>query len=167
MAPLSYHVTEIKHDVFISFRGADVRRGLLSHLMKQLHLWQIDAYVDDRLERGDEISSSLLWEIERSRILLVIFSEDYASSKWCLDELVKMIECEEIERNNMERNKQIPVPIFYKVDPSYVRHQKGDYEVALVEHEKKEDMIKMQNWRFALKKVAQLSGFHYPLNSEL
>ena len=163
MASSSCHV-KIEHDVFISFRGTDVRHGLLSHLKKELRREKIGFYVDDELERGDEISSSLLRAIEGSQILLVIFSKDYASSKWCLDELVKMMECQ--ERNNMEGNKQIVIPVFYKVDPSYVRHQKGDYETALAEHEKKEDMFKMQNWIFALKKASQLSGFHYPLNSE-
>ena len=154
MAPSSCR-TKIKHDVFISFRGTDVRRGLLSHLKKELCRGYINAYVDDRLERGDEISSSLVRAIEESQILLVIFSKDYASSKWCLDELVKMMEC-------MERNKQIVVPVFYNVDPSYVRNQKGDYGIALTEHEKKEDMVKVQNWRSALEKATQLSGFHYP-----
>lgn len=35
-----------------SFRGPDVRRGLLSHLKNELCSKQIDAYVDERLERG-------------------------------------------------------------------------------------------------------------------
>ncbi|KAL3031650.1 hypothetical protein AAZX31_02G039700 [Glycine max] len=157
----SCHVTEIKHDVFISFRGTDVRKGLLSHLKTELRRRQIDAYVDERLDRGDEISSSLLRAIEESQISLVIFSKDYASSQWCLEELAKMIE-------SMEINKQIVLPVFFNVDPSHVRHQCGDYGDALAKHEEKfkENMLKVKTWRSAMKKAADLSGFHYPTNFE-
>ncbi|KAL2333912.1 hypothetical protein Fmac_015125 [Flemingia macrophylla] len=159
MASSSYHVTE-KHDVFISFRGPDVRKGLLSHLKKELRRRQIDTYVDKKLDRGDEISPSLLRAIEGSKILLVIFSKHYASSKWCLEELTKMIEC-------METNKQIVLPVFFNVDPSHVRHQRVDYGDALSKHEKhKENMLKVQSWRSALRKAADLTGFHYPENFE-
>ncbi|BBH09858.1 Putative disease resistance TIR-NBS-LRR class protein, partial [Prunus dulcis] len=48
----------------------------------------IDTYIDRRLERGDEIAPALLRAMEKSKIALVIFSEDYASSTWCLKELV-------------------------------------------------------------------------------
>ncbi|CAJ1942235.1 unnamed protein product [Sphenostylis stenocarpa] len=157
----SCHVGEIKHDVFISFRGTDVRKGLLSHLIRELRRKQIDAYVDERLDKGGEISSSLLTAIEGSQILLVIFSKDFASSQWCLEELAKMVEC-------METNKQIVLPVFFNVDPSHVRHQYGDYGDALAKHEEKfkGNLLKVQSWRSALKKAGLLSGFHYPTNFE-
>lgn len=153
--------TSIKKDVFISFRGPDVRKGLLSHLKKELCRRQIEACVDEILDRGDEISSSLLRAIEESQISLVIFSKDYASSQWCLEELAKMIE-------SMEINKQIVLPVFFNVDPSHVRHQCGDYGDALAKHEEKfkENMLKVKTWRSAMKKAADLSGFHYPTNFE-
>ncbi|XP_020223666.1 disease resistance-like protein DSC1 [Cajanus cajan] len=144
----------IKYDVFISFRGTDVRCGFLSHLKKELRQKQVDAFVDDRLEGGDEISLSLVKAIEGSLISLVIFSKDYASSKWCLEELVKIVEC-------MDINKQIVIPVFYNVDPSDVRHQKGTYGDALAKHERsKRNQAKVQSWRYALNITANLSGFH-------
>ncbi|KAK4269199.1 hypothetical protein QN277_022387 [Acacia crassicarpa] len=132
----------VGYDVFISFRGSDVRYGFLSHLTKQLRQEKIDVYVDERLERGDDISIALPREIERSKIALVIFSKDYASSRWCLDELVKIMEC--------KRDKnQIVIPIFYNVDPSHVRHQEGSYADAFAQHGKKftDDLMKLQDWR--------------------
>jgi len=155
----SCDVSEIKHDVFISFRGTDVRRGLLSHLKRELDRKNIDAYVDERLDKGGEISSKLLRAIEGSQVLLVVFSKDYASSQWCLKELAKMVEC-------METSKQILLPVFFNVDPSDVRHQNGDYGDALAKHEEKfkGNMLKVQSWRSALKKAGSLSGFHYPTN---
>ncbi|KAI9072653.1 hypothetical protein K1719_045373 [Acacia pycnantha] len=112
----SSQVPPTKYDVFISFRGSDVRFGFLSHLRKELHEKQIDVYDDERLERGEEIVPALFEAIEGSMMSLVIFSKDFASSKWCLEELVKIMECK-------ETNEQIVIPVFYDIDPSHVRHQ--------------------------------------------
>jgi hypothetical protein len=40
--------------------------------------------------------SSLLKAIEESKLYVIVFSENYASSKWCLDELVKILESKEM-----------------------------------------------------------------------
>nr|KYP42796.1 Putative disease resistance protein At4g11170 family [Cajanus cajan] len=139
------------YDVFVSFRGKDIRQGFLGHLVEAFPRKQIHAFVDYKLERGDEISPSLLQAIEGSSISLVIFSKDYASSRWCLEELVKIVECREIFG-------QAVIPVFYHVDPTDVRHQKGSYENALVELEKYSDSTRLEIWRLALKKSANLSG---------
>ncbi|KAI9088067.1 hypothetical protein K1719_030044 [Acacia pycnantha] len=155
---LSSQFSAIRHEVFISFRGTDTRHGFLSHLRKELRRKQIEAYADDRLERGDKISQALLRAIKESLISLLIFSKDYASSRLCLEELVQIIEC-------MENQKQIVIPVFYNIDPSHVRHQKGSYGDALAKHDEyyKE---KVSIWRSALNKAANLSGFHYSSNYE-
>jgi hypothetical protein len=50
--------------------------------------------MDDReLERGKTIEPALWKAIEESRFSVIIFSRDYASSPWCLDELVKIVQC--------------------------------------------------------------------------
>ncbi|CAL1387058.1 unnamed protein product [Linum trigynum] len=63
-----------KYDVFISFRGADVRNSFLSHLYYHLnHLWKLAVYKDDvDMERGEQISSSLLLAVQRSDVYIVI-----------------------------------------------------------------------------------------------
>ncbi|KAK4269210.1 hypothetical protein QN277_022398 [Acacia crassicarpa] len=144
-----------KDKVFISFRGSDVRYGFLSHLTKQLLQKWIHVHADEMLERGDEISTSLKETIEGSTMALVIFSKGYASSRWCLEELVKIMEC--------KRDKnQIVIPIFYHVDPSHVRHQEGSYADAFAQHEQnfKDDLMKLQVWKSVLKEIADLSGYH-------
>ena len=45
---------------------------------------------DEELDRG---APGLLKAIEQSRISIVIFSENYADSRWCSDEVIKIIEC--------------------------------------------------------------------------
>ena len=52
------------------------------------------------------------------------------------------------------------IPVFYKVYPSDVRHQKGTYGEALAKH-KIRFPDKLQNWEMALRQVADLSGFHF------
>ncbi|KAL5845754.1 hypothetical protein ACOSQ3_009278 [Xanthoceras sorbifolium] len=128
-----------KHEVFLSFRGEDTRHGFTSHLYRALHQKQIETFIDDQLVRGDEILPALLRAIEESRISVVIFSKDYASSKWCLHELAEIIKY-------MKMNKQIVIPVFYQVDPSHVRKQIGGYKDAFAKHEN-ELQEEAQKWR--------------------
>ena len=100
------------HDVFLSFRGEDTRYNFTSHLYQALCDKGFNTFIDNDLRRGEEISTELLKAIESSMISIVVFSDNYASSGWCLDELVKILEC----RNN----GQLVLPIFYKVDPSKI-----------------------------------------------
>ncbi|KDO37452.1 hypothetical protein CISIN_1g042778mg, partial [Citrus sinensis] len=94
-----------KYDVFQSFRGEDNRDNFTGHLYSALSQKGIETFIDDQLNRGDEISQSLVDAIEASAISLIIFSEAYASSRWCLDELVKILtrELEEMFKENSEK----------------------------------------------------------------
>ncbi|KAG2667263.1 hypothetical protein I3760_15G105300 [Carya illinoinensis] len=142
------------YDVFLSFRGEDVRQNFISHLYDALRKKGINTYIDEHLERGNEISPALLKAIEESRISIIILSENYASSTWCLEELMKILECREMKQ-------QIVLPVFYKVRPSIVRRQKKNYGEALANHKDKlNDDTKVDSWKAALKEVANLSGFH-------
>ena len=115
----------------------------------------IHTFIDNKLPRGEQISDELLKTIESSMILVIIFSENYASSSWCLDELVKILECK-------KKNGQLVRPIFYNVDPSEVRNPKGMFKEALAKHAKKfKDGNKVQRWREALHEAANLSGWPY------
>ena len=140
--------------VFISFRGEDTSDGFTSFLYEALRHKAIQAYMDNhQLERGDEISPTLMNAIEESTISVIIFSENYASSTWCLNDLVKILDWQ-------KRNGQIVIPVFYRIDPSIVRKQKEGYAVAFEELEKrfKDEMEKVNQWRKALKYAADLSG---------
>ncbi|CAN6563493.1 unnamed protein product [Malus baccata var. baccata] len=142
-----------KYDVFLSFRGEDTRSDFTDHLYKGLVDKGIHTFIDRQLPRGEEISPALLKAIEESRISLVIFSKNYASSRWCLEELVKILQCR-------ESKKQIVLPVFYKVDPSHVRNQKSSFGDAFTDHERKfkDKKEKVLMWRRALREVANLSG---------
>ncbi|KAG6676238.1 hypothetical protein I3842_15G142000 [Carya illinoinensis] len=145
-----------KHDVFLSFRGEDVRDNFISHLHKALVERGIDTYIDNNLEKGEEIASALFEAIEGSMISIIVLSKNYAESRWCLDELLKILDCK-------ETIKQIVIPIFFKVDPSKVRHQKENFGKSFDKlGNKLKDDAKMVNWKKALEKVADLAGFRFP-----
>ncbi|KAH9726175.1 ADP-ribosyl cyclase/cyclic ADP-ribose hydrolase [Citrus sinensis] len=146
-----------KYDVFVSFRGEDTRDNFTSHLYSALSRQNIQAFIDDQLNGGDEISESLVNAIEASAISVIVFSESYASSRWCLDELVKILDCK-------KEYAQIVIPVFYRVDPSDVRNQTGSFgdSFSKLEERLKENTEKLQSWRNALEEAASLCGFHSP-----
>ncbi|CAN6993660.1 unnamed protein product, partial [Brassica oleracea var. botrytis] len=142
-----------KYDVFLSFRGVDVRKGFLSHVRKELQRKGIIAFVDDKIERGESVGPVLVGAIRQSRVAVVLLSRTYASSSWCLDELVEIMKCR-------KDDQQTVMTILYEVDPSHVRKQTGDFGKAFektcegVAEEVKEE------WRQALKDVAGIAGYH-------
>jgi hypothetical protein len=106
---------------------------------------------DKELETGTYISPSLQTAIAESRSAIVVLSPNYASSRWCLDELTMICQC-------MEDKKTIVFPVFYDVDPSDVRHQKRSFGEAFTRHEKMCRPEDVKQRRAALTKVADLSG---------
>ncbi|XP_042965803.1 disease resistance protein RUN1-like isoform X1 [Carya illinoinensis] len=141
------------YDVFLSFRGEDTRQNFTAHLHQALDQKKINTYIDYKLPRGEEISEELLKAIESSRISIVILSKNYASSTWCLDELVKMLECKKIKQQKV-------LPVFYDVNPTEVRHQREGFGKALAKlKERFNDESKVERWKATLIEVAGLSGF--------
>ncbi|CAJ1978734.1 unnamed protein product [Sphenostylis stenocarpa] len=146
------------YDVFVSFRGEDTRNNFTGFLFEALGKMGIDVFKDDtHLKKGEFIAPELLQAIEGSRIYVVVFSKNYASSKWCLRELAHICNCIETPGRHV-------LPIFYDVDPSDVRKQSGYFEKAFSDHEERfrEEKLLMeeiQRWREALTRVANHSGW--------
>ncbi|GJX21720.1 NB-ARC domains-containing protein [Tanacetum coccineum] len=156
MAPSSSHIAPSwKYDVFVSFRGEDIRNTFVDHLFSDFERKGIYAFKDDKkLKRGEEISSGLYEAIEQSRFLIVIFSNDYASSTWCLRELVKILECK-------KKNDKYEVrALFYNVTPEVVKNQSGTYLEAFMKHEAS-SRIESPEWKKALTSGATLSGWNF------
>ncbi|KAH0920437.1 hypothetical protein HID58_028097 [Brassica napus] len=142
-----------KYDVFLSFRGTDVRKGFLSHLYKALTDNGIHTFRDDaELQRGNFISPALLGAIEQSRFAVVVLSENYANSRWCLQELVHITKC--VQKKQMEL-----IPVFFGVDPSHVKRQSGNFAKAFAEHDKRPNKDAVESWRKAMATVGFISGW--------
>ncbi|OMO75557.1 hypothetical protein COLO4_26018 [Corchorus olitorius] len=148
-----------KYEVFLSFRGEDTRNKFTSHLHHALRLNKIETFIDDDgLSKGEEISPALFRAIQESKVLVIIFSENFASSTWCLDEVVNIMN----QSKKNYSNQQIVIPVFYDVDPSIVRKQTGSFAVAFDKHErnfKDDNSQKVDIWRNALREAANLSGW--------
>ncbi|PWA81475.1 NB-ARC domains-containing protein [Artemisia annua] len=148
------------YDVFMSFRGEDTRTSFASHLYDALIRNDIITYKDDMtLEIGNPIASKLPEAIEASRIAIVVLSSNFATSKWCLEEIAKIVEC-------MEQGKLIVIPVFYHVDPSDVRCQRKCFEQGFSDHEANPEIAQqsVEIWRDAFRKVGALSGLHVTPN---
>ncbi|VVB09334.1 unnamed protein product [Arabis nemorensis] len=77
-----------KYDVFLSFRGEDTRDSIVSHLYAALTSRGLVTFKDDKkFEIGDHISDELHKAIQGSDFVVVVLSENYATSRWCLMEL--------------------------------------------------------------------------------
>ncbi|CAN1130922.1 Disease resistance-like protein DSC1 [Linum perenne] len=137
-----------EYDVFLCFRGADTRDGFTSHLISALFNTQIRAFTD-RDHQKTESLTELLTILEKSAISLVIFSEKFADSAWCLEEVATIAQ-------SMEKFGHRVLPVFYKVSPSDVKDDSGSYAAAVdrsgygVEDKKR--------WKDALKAVANCAG---------
>ncbi|KAF8027461.1 hypothetical protein BT93_E0382 [Corymbia citriodora subsp. variegata] len=154
--------SECDYEVFLSFRGSNTRESFADHLYTRLIEVGIRTFKDDEsLRKGEEFAPQLLQAIKQSKILIPIFSKDYASSVWCLKEVVRMIEC----KNN---GGQKIIPIFYDVAPAEVRHQSVDYKNAFLKHESKQryDQKIIKEWKVALSAVGEINGYDLqdPLN---
>ncbi|KAM1223119.1 hypothetical protein TB2_010431 [Malus domestica] len=137
------------YEVFISFRGEDTRKNFTGHLHEALTKAGINAFIDDELRRGEDITTELVQAIQGSRISIIVFSRRYSDSSWCLEELVKVMEC----RRTLG---QLVLPIFYDVDPSHVRKQTGRFAQSFLKHT---DEKKVERWRAALTEASNLSGW--------
>ncbi|KAK3170488.1 hypothetical protein Dsin_032659 [Dipteronia sinensis] len=134
---------------------ARTRKNFTCHLNDALIRSGIITFIDNReVEKGDEISSLLSNAIRSSSLSIIIFSQNYASSSWCLNELLEILEC-------YETRGQIILPIFYHASPSDIRKQNGTYGEAFAKHEErfKEMKDKVPKWRAALTQVVALSGW--------
>ncbi|KAJ9551866.1 hypothetical protein OSB04_015911 [Centaurea solstitialis] len=139
-----------KYDVFLSFRGEDTRNTFVGHLYNALQHKGIHTYKDNkRIQKGKRISDELIKSIQDSRFHIIVFSKNYASSSWCLEELVKIIECQKTA-------EQTAYPIFFDVEPSEVRKQNGEFGQVFAKHEKEEAVGR---WRKALEEAANLAGW--------
>nr|KYP73394.1 TMV resistance protein N [Cajanus cajan] len=149
-----------RYDVFLSFSGEDTRYSFTGFLYNAFRREGFNIFMDDEgLEGGNQISETLMRAIEMSRLSIVVFSENYAYSTWCLDELAKIIECKKTKN-------QMVWPIFHYVEKSDVCNQTKSYGEAMAAHEERfgKDSEKVQNWRSALSEIANLDGHHFREN---
>lgn len=155
--PHSNH--SVYYDVFLSHRGPDVRKTLASHLYRRLLLHGMRVFLDrPNPQKGENFPSEIEDAIKTAYVHVAIFSQTYAASASCLNELLLMLKLE----------ARI-IPVFYGVkrdDLRSTQDKDGVYARALSNLEVKQSSegkllyeSSIQNWREALFRVAEISGF--------
>lgn len=92
-------VPEFEHDVFVSYAHDDNKRptgtlaqyGWVTALAHNLNAGagrlQKNLFIDHQLKPGDAFGEHLRRKVERSALLLIFLSQNYAESRWCGMEL--------------------------------------------------------------------------------
>ncbi|KAH9299117.1 hypothetical protein KI387_030799, partial [Taxus chinensis] len=140
------------YDAFISHRGPDVKETLASELFNSLQDIGHRAFLDsEEIQGGDSIPTTLHNAICSSLVQIAIFSPGYAESKWCLDELVLML----------QQRDALFIPVFYNVPPWHLRHiEKGSYAAAFSKYETEGRYLdKLDNWKKALNSASDVAGY--------
>ncbi|XP_043719567.1 disease resistance protein RUN1-like [Telopea speciosissima] len=140
------------YDVFINFRGEDTRNTFVGHLYRALRGRGFHVFIDNKdVRKGEDIEPELLEAIKGSKLSIAVLSKRYAESRWCLRELVQMVECH-------RTNGQVIFPIFFKVKTSDVKNQTGSFGISRQRHGK-EAPETLRKWKEALRAVGDKSGW--------
>ncbi|XP_048134038.1 disease resistance protein L6-like [Rhodamnia argentea] len=144
--------------VFLSFRGPDTRNGFVDHLyhrLKDVGLPFHPNFVfrdDENLPFGEDVAANLISAITGSRVSIPVISPTYASSRWCLRELIHIMKCK-------ESRGQLVLPVLYKVSPEDVRYLRGSFGDAFRRREHRFDEEVNRQGREALKKAGDSRVF--------
>ncbi|XP_024961640.1 putative disease resistance protein At4g11170 isoform X2 [Cynara cardunculus var. scolymus] len=143
--------TASRYDVFLSFRGEDTRNSFTDHLYAALVRAGLRTFRDSNdLDRGEQLKPEIKRAIKESRASVVVLSENYATSTWCLDELWLILE----QRRDCNH---FVLPVFYHVNPADVRKQDKTFKIEIETSSKWTDQ-NVSRWTAALMEVADLAG---------
>ncbi|CAH2045633.1 unnamed protein product [Thlaspi arvense] len=139
-----------EHQVFLNYRGEELRYSFVSHLIDAFERRGIDFVVDIYEQRGKDLKN-LFVRIQESRIVLAIFSTRYAESSWCMDELVKI-------KKLADKEKLRVISIFYKVRPRDVRKQTGEFGDNFWTLARASSGDQIKKWKDALERICDKMG---------
>ncbi|KAL1222943.1 Vesicle-associated protein 1-4 [Cardamine amara subsp. amara] len=147
--------------VFINFRGEQLRTNFVGHLVDALRRSEINVFIDNQEQRGEDLTN-LFKRIKDSGIAIALFSSRYTESKWCLEELVKI-------KERADKDLLKVLPIFYKVTPENVKRLKGEFgdHFRDKEHKYASEKHKIKQWRDAISYVSQKFGLAFDENSSV
>ncbi|KAH7431018.1 hypothetical protein KP509_08G025300 [Ceratopteris richardii] len=144
------------YDVFLCHRGPETKRNIVSVLSGMFRSKGITCFVDYRMDKGKDVNSEIDGAIQTSRVFIVILSPEFATSTWCLEEVLKIMNTKGVRR----RVNPPVVPVFCDVQRSLVQQQAANtsYDLSVKKGRYPE---KIECWSKALKDVGDLDGFVY------
>lgn len=127
--------------------------------MRKLYKALLEKKINVFFDWGLEVSQTqheMVHSIRESRVYVVVLSENYASSKWCLDELANIMEG--VESTNKDNRKLCPV--FYKVQQSDIVEKLSDgKQMAKLAKRFRCGVKTVQIFKSALTQIAHLPGW--------
>ena len=142
-------------DVFISHRGPDTKRSLVSHLEQKLRGISLDVFVDYTMDKGGVGWQTILSKLRGAQRVLLVLSPGFEESCWCLEELRVMAE-----------RPEAVLPVFVDVETG--RWTKQEFKDTLEDAAK--DLRRSQpdtpadiaeHWQHALKSVSAITGWRH------
>ncbi|XP_014516026.1 disease resistance protein RLM3-like [Vigna radiata var. radiata] len=153
-ASSSYKLPQ-NYDVLINFIGEDINRKFVSHLNSALSTVGLTTF----LLHPNAVKSSHIQQpiLGQCWIAIVVFTQTYSQSAWCLNQLQQIIKWHQTYRLKV-------LPVYYEIQPSDVRLQKGDFGKALkatAQQTFSGEELKhgMFMWSHALTKAAEFFGW--------
>ncbi|KAG0561264.1 hypothetical protein KC19_9G049900 [Ceratodon purpureus] len=149
-------VTEVgfeEYDVFLCHRGPDTKTAFVSFLYDRLEAAGLRPFLDCKsIGKGQHSQAWMDSAVKTTPIALVIFSENFADSEWCLNELKVMLDTPGVK----------VLPVFYKVQPDEVCcPEEGRLSAAFEKLKRRHDETSIERWRDALKRASGLNGWVY------
>ncbi|KAG0619275.1 hypothetical protein M758_4G128200 [Ceratodon purpureus] len=141
------------YDVFISHRGPDTKTGFVSFLHRDLEAAGLLPFLDCKsIDIGEDSWECIEHAIKKTPISVVVFSESFAQSEWCLRELHVMLHTPSVK----------VLPVFYKVRPSEVRFpESGQLKDGFQKLIGRHDKIVIEQWRADLEQASKLMGWEH------
>ncbi|KAG0623635.1 hypothetical protein M758_3G189800 [Ceratodon purpureus] len=140
------------YDVFLSHRGPDTKTGFVSYLYDALKAAGLRPFLDCKsIDKGQPSWNCIEHAIRTAPVALVIFSESFAQSEWCLKELHVMLDSQPSVR---------VLPVFYKVRPWEVRRpESGQLKDGFRKLEARCSEADVEQWRADLRNASELMGW--------
>uniref|UniRef100_A0A7N0RG82 ADP-ribosyl cyclase/cyclic ADP-ribose hydrolase n=1 Tax=Kalanchoe fedtschenkoi TaxID=63787 RepID=A0A7N0RG82_KALFE len=146
--------SKFRYEVFLSFNAKNIGNSFADFMYIALNKKGFKVYNENDGNEHDEDTRTKRYQaIEQSQLSVVIVTKRFVRSPWCLDQLVKILEC----KNSVGH---VVLPVFYNhLEPIEVGKQLGPCEQAFADHEAvfAGEPGKVQQWRSALTQVAKLA----------
>jgi TIR domain len=138
-----------QHDIFISYRrNPETCQWIKEHFVPLLELhvefelgWKPVVYLDNQVESGTSWPASLGTALGSSRVLILLWTRNYLSSVWCVEELSHMLTREK------DRKLRTPAKPYGVVIPAIIHD--GDEFPKDLGHVQHFDIQKTFNVRMA------------------
>ncbi|CAH8312678.1 unnamed protein product [Eruca vesicaria subsp. sativa] len=146
--------------LFVNFWGNELSNGFVSHVVKALEDAGVNVFKDSN-ELKVRDTETIIKKIDNSKIALVIFSDRFSESEWCLNEVVRMA-------NRVKDSKLRVIPVFYRVSTYDVKNFKGKFGSAFEETVQKQSAeVKhvAELWMGSVKSVSSKPGLTSEIHS--